>query len=57
MRGKDDRGKDLVIARDYVAYGMRARAGELITRELGPESELDQLRKLEQEVGAERFES
>jgi type IV secretory pathway VirD2 relaxase len=55
VRGKDDRGRDLVIARDYVAYGMRARAGELITRELGPESELDQLRKLEQEVAAERF--
>jgi type IV secretory pathway VirD2 relaxase len=55
VRGKDDRGKDLVIARDYVAYGMRARAGEHLTRELGPESELDKLRKLEQEVGAERF--
>jgi type IV secretory pathway VirD2 relaxase len=55
VRGKDDRAKDLVIARDYVAYGMRARAGELLTRELGPESELDQLRKLEQEVGAGRF--
>src|SRR5260370_13549405 len=55
MRGKDDGGKDLVIARDYISYGMRARAGELLTRERGPESELDQLRKLEQEVSAERF--
>jgi type IV secretory pathway VirD2 relaxase len=55
VRGKDDRGSDLVIARDYIAHGMRARASELITRELGPESELDHLRKLEQEVGAERF--
>jgi type IV secretory pathway VirD2 relaxase len=55
VRGKDDRGRDLVIARDYVAYGMPARAGELIIRQLGPESELDQLRKLEQEVAAERF--
>jgi type IV secretory pathway VirD2 relaxase len=55
VRGKDDRGRDLVIARDYISYGMRSRAGELLTRELGPESELDQLRKLEQEVGAERF--
>src|SRR5882757_1736431 len=55
VRGKDDRGTDLVIARDYIAHGMRARASELITRELGPESELDHLRKLEQEVGAERF--
>jgi type IV secretory pathway VirD2 relaxase len=55
VRGKDDRGRDLVIARDYISYGMRARAGELVARELGPESELDQLRKFEQEVGAERF--
>jgi type IV secretory pathway VirD2 relaxase len=55
VRGKDDRGQDLVIARDYIAHGLRTRASELITRELGPESELDQLRKLEQEVSAERF--
>ena len=55
VRGKDDRGNDLVIARDYIGHGMRARASELITRELGPESELDHLHKLEQEVGAERF--
>ncbi|MBR1243509.1 relaxase/mobilization nuclease and DUF3363 domain-containing protein [Bradyrhizobium sp. AUGA SZCCT0274] len=55
VRGKDDQGKDLVIARDYIAHGIRARASELITRELGPESELEALRKLENEVGAERF--
>ncbi|KRR29135.1 relaxase/mobilization nuclease RlxS [Bradyrhizobium retamae] len=55
VRGKDDQGKDLVIARDYIAYGIRARASELITRELGPESELEALRKLENEVGAERL--
>lgn len=55
VRGKDDHGKDLVIARDYIAHGIRARASELITRELGPESELEALRKLENEVSAERF--
>ncbi|MEH2535130.1 type IV secretory pathway VirD2 relaxase [Bradyrhizobium sp. AZCC 1588] len=55
MRGKDDQGKDLVIACDYIAHGIRARASELITRELGPESELEAIRKLENEVGAERF--
>ncbi|HEX2656081.1 MAG TPA: relaxase/mobilization nuclease RlxS [Xanthobacteraceae bacterium] len=55
VRGKDERGQDLVIARDYIAYGFRARASDLITRELGPESELDTLRKLENEVDAERF--
>lgn len=55
VRGKDDQGKDLVIARDYIAHGIRTRASELITRELGPESELEATRKLENEVGAERF--
>lgn len=55
VRGKDDRGYDLVIARDYIAHGIRARASELVTRELGPESELEVLRKLENEVGAERL--
>jgi len=55
LRGKDDRGQDLVIARDYIVHGLRTRSSELITRELGPESELDHLRKLEQEVSAGRF--
>jgi type IV secretory pathway VirD2 relaxase len=55
VRGKDDRGDDLVIARDYISHGLRARASELVTRELGPESELDSLRKLEHDVEAERF--
>ncbi len=26
LRGKDDGGEDLVIARDYIAHGLRARA-------------------------------
>lgn len=55
VRGKDEHGKDLVIARDYIAHGMRARAGELVTRELGPETDIEVTRKLEQEVGVERF--
>jgi len=55
LRGKDQRGKDLVIARDYIAHGMRGRASDLVTRELGPETELDTLRKLEREVDQDRF--
>ena len=55
VRGKDDRGKDLVISRDYISHGMRARASDLVTLELGPESEFENLRKLEQEVNAERL--
>ena len=39
----------------YIAHGMRARASELVTRELGPETELDVIRKLEREVDQERF--
>jgi type IV secretory pathway VirD2 relaxase len=55
LRGKDEHGKDLVIARDYIAYGMRGRASDLVTRELGPETELEVIRKLEREVDQERF--
>jgi type IV secretory pathway VirD2 relaxase len=55
IRGKDDHGKDLVIARNYIAHGMRTRAANLITRELGPETEIEASRKLHQEVTAERF--
>ncbi|MHC2535250.1 relaxase/mobilization nuclease RlxS [Bradyrhizobium diazoefficiens] len=55
LRGRDGEGNDLVIARDYIAHGLRARAAELITRELGPETEIEAARKLQQEVTAERF--
>lgn len=55
VRGKDDLGQDLVIARDYLSHGMRERARDLVTLELGPETkhELDQ--KIEKEVQAERL--
>ncbi len=55
VRGKDDTGKDLVIARDYLSHGFRERARDLVTLELGPETkhELDQ--KIEREVQSERF--
>lgn len=55
LRGKDGTGGDLVIARDYIAHGFRSRAAELITRELGPETEIEVARKLQQEIRAERL--
>lgn len=55
IRGKDDRGDDLVIAKDYMSHGFRMRARELLTLELGPEIESDMTIKLGREVGAERF--
>ena len=36
LRGKDDLGKDLIIARDYMANGMRERAAEIVSFDLGP---------------------
>ena len=55
IRGKDDRGNDLVIAKDYMSHGFRMRARELVTLELGPEIESDMTIKLGREVEAERF--
>ncbi|MCP4099357.1 MAG: DUF3363 domain-containing protein, partial [Planctomycetaceae bacterium] len=55
VRGKDEKGNDLVIARDYLSHGLRERARDLVTLELGPETkhELDQ--KIEREVQSERL--
>jgi len=55
LRGRDDKGKDLVIARDYISHGMRRRASELLTLELGPQTELETLQKLERQVDQDRF--
>jgi len=55
VRGKDDRGEDLVIARDYMSHGIRERARELITLELGPEIAGDFAQKLDQEIEADRY--
>ncbi|QFT22723.1 hypothetical protein FIV02_14205 [Pseudomonas sp. THAF187a] len=57
LRGKDDTGKDLVIARDYIAEGMRNRATELATEWLGPRTELEIQRGLQREVQQERWTS
>ncbi len=55
LRGKDDRGKDLIISRDYISYGIRDRAQDLITLELGPESEFERNKRHAQEIDAGRF--
>lgn len=55
VRGVSEDGQNLVISRDYIREGMRARARELITRELGPRSEIDIRRSLERQVEAERW--
>ena len=55
IRGRDDQGHDLVMARDYIGHGVRARAQAIATLALGPESQLERLRKLIDEVGQERL--
>ncbi|MFS8037397.1 relaxase/mobilization nuclease domain-containing protein [Xanthobacter sp. AM11] len=55
VRGRTDDGQDLVIARDYIKEGMRARAADLVTQELGPRTDLDIHRNLERQVEAERW--
>jgi len=55
VRGTRDDGQDLVISRDYIKEGMRDRARDLITLELGPRTDLDIRRSLEAQVEAERW--
>ncbi len=55
VRGRDAGGKDIVMARDYISHGIRGRAQDLVTLELGPETELERLAKLGNEVSQERL--
>ncbi|MEM7662928.1 MAG: DUF3363 domain-containing protein [Pseudomonadota bacterium] len=55
MRGKRDDGKDLVIPRDYISKGLRERAQELVSLELGPVSELENRLRTQRMVEAERM--
>jgi type IV secretory pathway VirD2 relaxase len=57
LRGKDDRGHDLIIARDYMAEGMRERAAEIVSLDLGPRSDRDVEERLRGEIEQERFTS
>jgi type IV secretory pathway VirD2 relaxase len=57
LRGKDDRGKDLIIAREYITQGMRERAAELIDLDLGPRTTDAIQDKLRGEVDQERLTS
>jgi type IV secretory pathway VirD2 relaxase len=54
VRGVLDDGRILNIAGDYIAHGVRHRASQLVTRELGHHSEIELQAKLQNEVEAER---
>jgi type IV secretory pathway VirD2 relaxase len=55
VRGRAVDGQDLVISRDYISRGLRSRAEERVTLELGPRTEREIRSALEKEVEAERW--
>jgi len=55
VRGRAEDGKDIVIDRDYIRAGLRSRAEERVTVELGPRSEREIARAIARDVDAERW--
>jgi len=55
IRGKDAKGQDLVISRDYITKGFRARAEALVSLELGPRSSREIVQDLQRQVTADRW--
>ncbi|WP_447725979.1 relaxase/mobilization nuclease RlxS [Sphingomonas koreensis] len=55
LRGIDDRGKNLIIAREYIAHGFRERAAELATLDLGPRTDREIQDRLRHDVEQERL--
>ena len=57
LRGRDELGENLVIAREYISRGMRERVAELVTLDLGPRQDAEIRHKLRREISAERLTS
>ena len=55
VRGQRDDGRDLVIPRDYMGYGFRARAQEVAQERLGDLSRVEAERRIWKETEANRF--
>jgi len=55
LRGRRDDGRDLVIPRHYIGYGLRARAQEVAQERLGDLSRLEAERRIWKETQADRF--
>lgn len=55
VRGRKGDGRDLVIPRDYMGYGFRARAQEVAQERLGDLSRLEAERRIWKETQADRF--
>lgn len=55
LRGKDDHGKDLIIAPGYVSHGLRMRAASVALDWLGPRTEREIEAAVTREIGADRW--
>lgn len=55
LRGVDDQGDNLVIAREYISQGLRERASELVTLDLGPRTDQEIEARLRHDVDQERL--
>lgn len=55
VRGKDDQGRDLIIAREYITKGLRQRAVDLVNLDLGPRTDREIMRSTLREISQERF--
>jgi type IV secretory pathway VirD2 relaxase len=55
LRGVDDTGQNLIIAREYISHGIRERAAELVTLDLGPRTDQEIETRLRHDIGEERM--
>jgi len=55
LRGGDDTGKNLIIAREYISHGIRERAAELVTLDLGPRTDQEIEARLRHDISEERM--
>lgn len=55
VRGTDDRGRNLIIAREYMSRGLAMRAAELVNLDLGPRTDREILDASRREIDQERF--
>ncbi|WP_262313276.1 DUF3363 domain-containing protein [Acidiphilium sp. AL] len=57
LRGKDDIGRDLIIAREYITQGLRERVAELVSLDQGPRTDLEIENHLRRALEQERLTS
>lgn len=55
LRGVDESGQNLIIAREYISHGLRERASELVTLDLGPRTEQEIEARLRHDIREERM--